>query len=596
MPWDAEALFQYLRQGWHPDHGVARGPMAEVVSNLSEVPESDVRAIATYMAGVFGAPTPERKRRGDEVLAQASSKSGTAGQRRYDAGAQIYAAACATCHATDRAPPFGGINLALSTALTGPDARNAANIVLSGIRPTAGERSPIMPGFADSMSDGQIAALLDYLRTRFGNQPPWTNTVRHRPRCQTNPDRIVAARSAMMTLKVNGQDHPIDADPDTPLLYVLREDLKLNAAKFGCGLGQCGACTVIVDGKAVLSCVTPMMLLEGKKVTTLEGLGTTETPAPIQRAFIEEQAAQCGYCIAGMMMRAQALLATQFQADRRRNPRRAAAQSLPLRHPYADPARRASRQPSDADRRRLARAEEHAMNGPVLNRRSVLAGGGALIISFSLRDAFADDHAAPAPKPPGSLERAPYLDAWIRIDADGTITVFTGKAELGQGFKTAFQQIAAEELDVAFKSVNVVTADTSRTANEGYTSGSNSMKYSGTAVQNAAAQVRALLIAEAARRLELPPESSEDRRCRGDRARRPQARLRRTGRRRHAACAGAADIEAEGPGDAIGSWASRCRASTFRPRSPAARPMSRTCGCPAWCMPAWCGRRATARN
>jgi len=114
----------------------------------------------------------------------------------------------------------------------------------------------------------------------------------------------------MMTLKVNGHDHQVDAAPDTPLLYVLRDDLKLNAAKFGCGLGQCGACTVIVDGKAVLSCVTPLLLLEGKQVTTLEGLGTLEAPAPIQRAFIEQQAAQCGYCIAGMMMRAQALLQT----------------------------------------------------------------------------------------------------------------------------------------------------------------------------------------------------------------------------------------------------------------------------------------------
>jgi nicotinate dehydrogenase subunit A len=112
----------------------------------------------------------------------------------------------------------------------------------------------------------------------------------------------------MMTLKVNGRDHQIQSDPDTPLLYVLRDEIKLNAAKFGCGLGQCGACTVIVDGKAVLSCVTPLLLLEGKQVTTLEGLGTIEAPAPIQRAFMEEQAAQCGYCIAGMMMRAQALL------------------------------------------------------------------------------------------------------------------------------------------------------------------------------------------------------------------------------------------------------------------------------------------------
>src|SRR6201997_1859994 len=111
-----------------------------------------------------------------------------------------------------------------------------------------------------------------------------------------------------MKLPVNNSDHEIAADPRTPLLYVLRDELKLNAAKFGCGLGQCGSCTVIVDGKAVLSCVTPLLLVEGKQVTTLEGLGTVQAPAPIQRAFMEEQAAQCGYCIAGMRMRAQALL------------------------------------------------------------------------------------------------------------------------------------------------------------------------------------------------------------------------------------------------------------------------------------------------
>ncbi|WP_315729701.1 MULTISPECIES: (2Fe-2S)-binding protein [unclassified Bradyrhizobium] len=112
----------------------------------------------------------------------------------------------------------------------------------------------------------------------------------------------------MMTLKINGRDHRIDAEPDTPLLYVLRDDLELNAAKYGCGLGQCGACTLMVDGNAVFSCVTPILLLKDKEVTTLEGLGTVEKPSPIQRAFMEEQAAQCGYCIAGMMMRAQALL------------------------------------------------------------------------------------------------------------------------------------------------------------------------------------------------------------------------------------------------------------------------------------------------
>ncbi len=111
-----------------------------------------------------------------------------------------------------------------------------------------------------------------------------------------------------VTLNVNGQDQSVDADLDTPLLYVLRNDLKLNAAKFGCGLGQCGACTVIVDDKPVFSCVTPIALLEGRKIRTLESLGTADKPGPLQQAFIDEQSAQCGYCIPGMMMRAQALL------------------------------------------------------------------------------------------------------------------------------------------------------------------------------------------------------------------------------------------------------------------------------------------------
>ena len=112
----------------------------------------------------------------------------------------------------------------------------------------------------------------------------------------------------MIELKVNGRSHSVSADPDTPLLYVLRDDLQLNAAKFGCGLGQCGSCTVLIDGAPALSCVTPIMLLAGRQITTLEGLGSVEDPGPVQRAFIEEQAAQCGYCIPGMMIRAQALL------------------------------------------------------------------------------------------------------------------------------------------------------------------------------------------------------------------------------------------------------------------------------------------------
>ena len=112
----------------------------------------------------------------------------------------------------------------------------------------------------------------------------------------------------MITLNVNGRAHDIADEPSTPLLYVLRDTLELNGAKFGCGLGQCGACTVVVDGKPIFSCLTPISILQGRRITTLEGLGTEDAPSPLQRAFIEEQAAQCGYCIPGMIMRAHALL------------------------------------------------------------------------------------------------------------------------------------------------------------------------------------------------------------------------------------------------------------------------------------------------
>src|SRR6202012_3593079 len=120
VPWDTAALFAYLRQGWHSDHGVARGPMAEVVGNLSSVDESDVRAIAVYMSSVYGSPTQDRIRQGDEVLAKA--KSPAAPPSQTDAtGASIYAAACATCHESGRPLPYGGVNLGLTTAISGPD-------------------------------------------------------------------------------------------------------------------------------------------------------------------------------------------------------------------------------------------------------------------------------------------------------------------------------------------------------------------------------------------------------------------------------------------------------------------------------------------
>src|SRR5262245_38171665 len=113
---------------------------------------------------------------------------------------------------------------------------------------------------------------------------------------------------SVINLKVNGRTHSVDADPATPLLYILSDDLELRGPKFGCGLGQCGACTVIVKGQAVRSCITPVSSVAGSEITTLEGLGTAEKPHAIQKAFIDEQAIQCGFCVNGVIMTAKAYL------------------------------------------------------------------------------------------------------------------------------------------------------------------------------------------------------------------------------------------------------------------------------------------------
>ena len=110
------------------------------------------------------------------------------------------------------------------------------------------------------------------------------------------------------SVKVNGRTHSVEAAGDTPLLYVLRNDLELNGAKYGCGFAQCGACTVVIDGKAVRSCITPLSAVAGKSITTLEGLSAGGAAHPLQKAFIAEQAAQCGYCANGMIMTAKTLL------------------------------------------------------------------------------------------------------------------------------------------------------------------------------------------------------------------------------------------------------------------------------------------------
>jgi nicotinate dehydrogenase subunit A len=132
----------------------------------------------------------------------------------------------------------------------------------------------------------------------------------------------------MATLHVNGKSHQVDVEPDTPLLYVLRDNLGLHGPKYGCGLAQCGSCTVLIDGKAVRSCVFAVSKLGPGKVVTLEGLGSPQKPSPVQQAFIDEQAAQCGYCVNGMVMQATAFLNSRQTSPSEREIRQALQDNL----------------------------------------------------------------------------------------------------------------------------------------------------------------------------------------------------------------------------------------------------------------------------
>jgi mono/diheme cytochrome c family protein len=189
--WDREALAFYLRHGWHAAHGIAAGPMAPVTSNLARIADEDVQAIATYVGSIAGEPTQEERRRGEDLMASAhgsgagatapaaeSQTAGSAARPGEGGGAATYAAACANCHESGRPLPFGGLNLALSTAINAADPRNLAKIVLAGLPPAEGRPSPIMPGFAGAVDDRQLVDLLAYLRARFSAEPPWRDLER----------------------------------------------------------------------------------------------------------------------------------------------------------------------------------------------------------------------------------------------------------------------------------------------------------------------------------------------------------------------------------------------------------------------------------
>ena len=276
--------------------------------------------------------------------------------------------------------------------------------------------------------------------------------------------------SRQITLNVNSRAHQLELDPSTPLLHVLRNDLQFKSPKYGCGSELCGACAVLVDGVAVPTCQLPVERVAGLEITTLEGLADGDEPHPLQEAFIEEQAAQCGFCSAGMIMAAQGLLKrVRYPTD---GDIQAALANNLCRCGVYDRVRRAIKL-------RTGRLE-----APICQ-----------VIDAPIADA------EPEPSSP-SLHDYPRIDDWLALNADGSLTVFSGKVELGQGIATALAQIAADELDIRLERIRVVMADTERTPNEGGTTGSRSLETSGQALRIASASARDHLLSLAYEQLD----------------------------------------------------------------------------------------------
>ena len=453
--WTVERLHLYLRTGLSPAHAAAAGPMGGVTRALSQVRDEDVRAIAVYFASLMAnAPAARRD------MTEPTDRQAVA-QQAHPEAATLFAGACSVCHEPG-APMMqqGRPPLAWGTPLHEDNSHDTVRIIMKGLTSPAGPTGPAMPAFADMLDDRQIRELTAYLRTRFTDKSPWPDIG----------DAVMQAREGGRSDRrhVNGQAHQLDVDPDTPLLYVLRNELALNGAKFGCGLGQCGACTVLLDGKPVFSCLcrSPRWAI-ARSARSKGWPRPTASPARVQSPSMTEQAAQCGYCIAGMIVRAQALL------ERNNRPteeevRAALAPNLCRCGTHMRILRAVRRAAGDDGRRRAATSRSTSRERA--RRRALLAKGALVVAPFALsRRAEAQED---KPALPGSLAKAPLLDSWIRVGADGHVTLFTGKAELGQGIKTALIQIAAHELAVAPATIDIVTADTARTPDEGVTAGS----------------------------------------------------------------------------------------------------------------------------
>jgi CO/xanthine dehydrogenase Mo-binding subunit/aerobic-type carbon monoxide dehydrogenase small subunit (CoxS/CutS family) len=295
-------------------------------------------------------------------------------------------------------------------------------------------------------------------------------------------------------LVVNGVQQTVACEPDTPLLDVLRHDLGLAGPRFGCGLGLCGACYVLVDGRARSSCDLPVVAVDGP-VTTVEGLAAGGQLHPVQQAFLDEQAAQCGYCSSGMVISAAALLRDQ-PAPSEQDVRRALDGNLCRCGCHGRIVRAVLR----------AASAPAAPAGPVDSSTGTPAAGTAETASPSADAAGAPVAARPA-ELPANLAANPLLARWLDFSPPGEVAIRTGKVEYGQGIWTALAQIAAEELQVALARVCVAPVSTSTSPDEGITSGSRSVAESGAALRQACAQARDILVTGAAAHLAVDPSA-----------------------------------------------------------------------------------------
>jgi nicotinate dehydrogenase subunit A len=286
-----------------------------------------------------------------------------------------------------------------------------------------------------------------------------------------------------IVLTINNTSFELVAEPDTPLLYILHNNLGLKGPKYGCGLEQCNACLVLIDGQDVPSCKLPVSQAAGLAITTVEGLGTPYSPHPLQEAFIEEQAIQCGYCAPGMIIAAQGLLNR-------------------VRYPTNDQIR-------EALSGNIYRCGVHERVRRAIRMR---VGRPDDKLLYEVVDMAPLTETQPAPPAnsdlPPSLLSHPELDSWIQINANETITIFSGKVEIGQGIQTAVAQLAAEELDVNLARIRVVSGDTAVTPDEGVTAGSMSLQTSWAAIRVSSAEARQHLLALAFEVLEAETAAS----------------------------------------------------------------------------------------